>query len=136
MHIEENILEFDFGGKNPIAIDLKLQKNPELVVPFIAYMQGLEKGSEEYNKHKNYWIQGGWMKAGYVKALHDIEDYWNKYKSAIRIFKLSGYDGVSFLIKKLINNWRNFFYLGADIEIEIKIEEIEKLRDKKRKRGK
>ena len=135
MHIEENILEFDFEGRDPINIDLRLQKNPELITPFIAYMQGLEKGSEEYNKHKNYWIQGGWMKAGYIKALHDIEDYWNKYKGVIKLFRLSGYDGVSFLLKKLIENWRGLFYLGDDTEIEIKKEEIEEFRNKKRRKS-
>ena len=52
MHIKENNLEFNFEGKDPIGIDVTLRKNPELVVPFIAYMQGLELGSEEYNKYK------------------------------------------------------------------------------------
>jgi len=132
MHIKENNLEFNFEGKDHLAVDVLLQKNRELVVPFIMYMQGLEKGSDEYHKYKNYWIQGGWMKAGYIKALHDIEDYWNKYKGTIKHFRLSGYNGVSFLIKKLIENWRGLFYLGQDAEIEITKEEIEKLGNRKK----
>jgi len=135
MHIKENILEFDFDRVEPefIGIDLKLRRNPELVVPFIAYMQGLEMGSEEYKKYKTTWNRGRDMKAGYFQALGDFWDFWNENKKAIRAFKLSSYDGVDFLIKKLIENEHKLFYTGRDFDIELTKEEIEEFINRKKK---
>jgi len=136
MHIKENILEFDFEGGEPdhIGIDLKLRRNPELVVPFIAYMQGLEMGSEEYNKYKTSWNRGRDMKAGYFQALHDFWDFWNENKAAIRGYKLSAYDGVDFLLKKLMENRHTLFYVGRKLDIEITKEEMQEFRNKRTKK--
>jgi len=136
MHIKENNLEFNFEGKDPIGIDVTLRKNPELVVPFIAYMQGLELGSEEYNKYKTYWSRGRDMKSGYFKALSDFQDFWQENKAAIRDYKLSAYDGVDFLIKKLIENRQGLFYMDRNFDIQFTKEEIEEFRERKNKKKK
>jgi hypothetical protein len=49
----------------------------------------------------------------------------------MRLYKLSGYDGVEFLIKKLIKNRQNLFYLGKDLDMEITKKEIENFKNYK-----
>jgi hypothetical protein len=132
MHIEKDLSLFNFDVEDPLTLDLKIRKKPELFVLFINYMLGLETDSEEYNRLKTRWQQGGWLKAGYFRALSDLQEYWNKYKTAIRQLKLSGYDGVEFLIKKLIENRQRLFYLGKDLDMEIKKEEIENFKNYKK----
>jgi len=124
MHIKENLSEFDFKGKSPMSIDLTLRKNPELVIPFIIYMQNLEMGSEEYNKNKKYWNESRCLKAGYFRALSDFADFWKENKAAIRDYKLSAWDGVDFLIKKLIEKRQGLYYFGNNFDIEFTAEEI------------
>jgi hypothetical protein len=53
MHIEN--LEFNFNVDDPLALDYKIRERPELFVPFVQYMMGLEMDSEEYNKLKTRW---------------------------------------------------------------------------------
>jgi hypothetical protein len=124
MHIK-NDLPMNFDVDEPLYIDIELKEKPEILVPFIKYVLGLEMGSEEYNKHKNRWFDGVKMKSAYFRALGDLEDYWNKYKEAIKHCKLSGYDSVGFVIEKLIGNRQQFYYLGKDLDMEITEEEIE-----------
>jgi hypothetical protein len=124
MHIK-NDLPTNFNVDDPLYIDILLRQKPELMVPFLKYMLGLEIDSEEYNKLKNRFIQGDYLKSGYFRALDDLWDYWNEYKGAIKKLKLSGYDSVGFVIKKLIENRQQFFYLGKDLDMEITEEEIE-----------
>ncbi|MDR0487549.1 MAG: hypothetical protein LBG91_04810 [Treponema sp.] len=130
----QNDLPFNFSNiKDPLNLELKLLEKPELVVPFIRYMLGLDTDSEEYRKLKTRWQQGGWMKAGYFHALSDLNDYWDRYKTAIRMFKLSGYDGVSFLLKKLRENRHKLFYQGEKLDMEITREEIESFKKRRSK---
>jgi hypothetical protein len=114
--------------EEPLMIDLKIREKPELFVYFIRYMLGLEIGSEEYDRLKKRWIQGGWLKSGYFRALYDLEDYWIKYKKAITAYGLNSKEGVEFLIGKMIENRQQLFYLGKDMDMEITIKEIEKFK--------
>lgn len=136
MHLQ-NELPFDFSAiKDPQAdllhLELKLRERMDLILPFLNYIFGLEVGSEEYNKLKYHWGASRNRQAGYFKALHDLEAYWDKYKTAIRMYKLSGYDGVSFLIKKLSENRQKLYYQEEELDIEITREEIESFKSKKR----
>jgi len=133
MHIKENILEFDFKGKDPINVDIRLRKNTELVIPFLHYMLNLEMESEEYKKHKKYWNESRCLKAGYFRALSDFSDFWQENKNALKIYKLSAWEGVDFLIKKLIENRNGLYYFGRDFDIEFSKEEIEEYRMRKNK---
>jgi hypothetical protein len=130
----QNDLPFGFGNiKDPLNIEITLREKPELVVPFIRYMTGLDTDSEEYHKLKTRWQQGGWMKAGYFHALSDLGDYRDRYKTAIRGYKLSGYDGVSFLLKKLQENRHKLFYQGEKLDIEITREETDSFKKRRSK---
>jgi hypothetical protein len=143
MHIQ-NDLPFDFSIiKDPQAdllnLELKLRERADLIVPFINYMLGLDMGSVEYNKLKTHWMSSRNRQAGYFKALHDLEAYWNKYKTAIRMYKLSGYDGVSFLLKKLQENRQNLYYREEELDIEItqkKIDDFNLMKIPRKKREK
>jgi len=132
MHVKRTDGEFNFDGNEPEGIDVCLHRRPEAVVPFLKYMLGLDMDSEEYKKLKNYWIQGGWLKAGYFKALSDVQEYWKRYKQGIRYFKLSGYDGVEFMLEKLNENRHKLFYLDSALDMEFTDKEVEdfKLRKK------
>jgi len=134
MHVEENILEFDFEGRDPTGVESKLKRNTELVMPFLHYMMRIEMGGEEYNKYKTYWNRGRDMKAGYCQALNDMWDFWNENKAAIRAFKLSGYDGVEFLINKLIEKKHELFYLGRNLDIKFTEKEMQEFRDRKNRK--
>jgi hypothetical protein len=137
MHIEDDLSLFNFEGMvEPLLIDIKIREKPELFVYFIRYMLGLEIGSEEYDRLKKRWIQGGYLKSGYFRALDDLQDYWIRHKKAIREYGLGSKEGVEFLIRKMIENRQQLFYLGKDMDMEITIEEIEKFkaRGQKKKR--
>ncbi|MDR0476215.1 MAG: hypothetical protein LBH43_21435 [Treponema sp.] len=138
MHLQ-NDLPFDFSViKDPQAdllnLELKLREKADLIVPFINYMLGLDMGSVEYNKLKYHWQSSRNRQAGYFQALHDLVAYWNEYKTAIRGYKLSGYDGVSFLLKKLQENRQKLYYQGEKLDIEITRKEIESFKNKKKKK--
>jgi hypothetical protein len=134
MHIKDDLSLFDFESvEDPLLIDLKIREKPELFVYFIRYMLGLEIGNEEYNKLKTRWIQGGYLKSGYFRALNDLQDYWRRYKKAIWALGLGSKDGAEFLIGKMIENRQQLFYLGKDMDMEITMEEIEKFRNRRKK---
>jgi len=132
MHVKVTNEEFDFSSKEPEAIEIGLRRRPEMFVPFVKYMLGLDMDSEEYKKLKMRWIQGDCMKAGYFKALYDVQEYWKKNKRAIRAFKLSGYDGVEFMLEKLQKNRHELFYLDSALDMEFTDKELEDFKLKKK----
>jgi hypothetical protein len=138
MHIEENILELDFEGADPLGIECRLirEQNAELIMKFMEYLMGLEMDSEEYKKHKMHWNRGRDMKAGYFKALSDMREFWQENKVAIRAFKLSAYDGVDFVLEKIEKNRHALFYHGRNLDIGITKEEMQEFRDRKDRKNK
>jgi hypothetical protein len=136
MHFEKDLSLFDFSKiEEPLFIDLAIRRNPELFTYFLRYMLGLEIDSVEYKKLKTRFIQGGYLKSGYFRALSDVDDYWKKYRTAIRQYKLSGYDGVSFLLKKLIENRQKLYYQSDGLDMEITKEEIDKFKESEKRRN-
>jgi len=71
------------------------------------------------------------MKQGFNKALYTMQDLFQKYEPGYKKgSKLNSFKGISFIIKKLIENKEDFFVKGEEINLVYLQEEYEEYNKK------
>jgi len=75
------------------------------------------------------------MQCGFKHALYSLEEYFDAKAQGKKDRRLFSYKGMKLLIRKLKENWRDFFIKGKDVSVYITEQEYEALKYKPKKRN-